>query len=108
MINFQSKNWANVRQHRENGGLVADEGDRHEVEMIFPFDADTIQRRSLEPLETRSVEYTVNTNSMGPFHVRARLKYRNLPPYMLRALGLDDLVEKLKVFTLDDQDASTP
>ena len=32
-----------------------------------------------------------------------RLRYRNLPPYMLRALQLDELVERLRIVDIDEQ-----
>jgi hypothetical protein len=33
--------------------------------------------------------------------IEVALKYRTLPPYILRALQLDDIVDRLKVFTID-------
>ncbi len=72
------------------------------IETIFPFDADYIEKHSLRPLETREVSYTL-PSSIGQqtIQVEVALRYRNLPPYILRALQLDDLVERLQVFTID-------
>ena len=75
------------------------------TEVVFPFDADYIQKNSLEPLETRTVRYVVERHSQ--VEVEASLKYRNLPPYLLRALQLDSLVPRLQVFTIDERDYST-
>ena len=37
----------------------------------------------------------------GDYEVRARLLYRNLPPYVLRELQLDDVVDRLQIFEID-------
>jgi hypothetical protein len=34
--------------------------------------------------------------------IEVALHYRNLPPYVLRALQLDAYVDQLKIFTLDE------
>ena len=128
LANFQSKNIVTARQYKEDGALVSDgSGDnlsqgenaentyqedapqeygtseevRTEYETIFPFDADHIVRRSLAPLEQRELTYPIVTNGQGPYQCNVRLRYRNLPPYMLRALHLHDLVERLQIFDLD-------
>ena len=72
------------------------------VEVVFPFDADYIQKNSLTPLERRTVRYVFARHQ--EIQVEAALKYRNLPPYLLRALQLDDLVPRLQIFTIDEQD----
>ena len=74
-------------------------------EVIFPFDADYIQKNSIEPLEVRTVQYVVDRHSQ--IQVETALKYRNLPPYLLRALQLDELVPKLRIFTIDELEHST-
>ena len=74
-------------------------------EVIFPFDADYIQKNSIEPLEVRTVQYVVERHSQ--IQVETALKYRNLPPYLLRALQLDELVPKLRIFTIDEREHST-
>ena len=53
----------------------------------------------LEPLEQRSFTYVIPEGADG-LPVSISLYYRNLPPYFLRDLGLDDLVERLEIFTL--------
>jgi len=75
------------------------------TETIFPFDADFIYKRSLAPGEVRQVLYTFSGVS-EPVEVSVNLKYRNLPPYVLRALQLDELVSRLRVFTIDSEQAS--
>ena len=75
------------------------------TETIFPFDADFIYKRSLAPEEVRQVSYMFS-GVAEPVEVSVRLKYRNLPPYILRALQLDDLVSRLRIFTIDSDQAS--
>jgi nitrate/TMAO reductase-like tetraheme cytochrome c subunit len=75
------------------------------VETIFPFDATFIYRRSLTPLEVRSLNYTMPSPG-EPVQVSVALKYRNLPPYVLRALGLD--TERLRIFTIDTRELQVP
>ena len=70
-------------------------------ETIFPFDADYIVRRSLKPLEKRTLQYTLPPLD-DDAEVTVRLRYRNLPPYVLRALQLDELVERLQIFDIDE------
>ncbi len=74
-------------------------------EVIFPFDADYIQKNSLRPLEKRTVRYVIPKRAF--ITVETSLKYRNLPPFLLRALQLDHLVPRLRVFTLDEAGFTT-
>lgn len=103
LVNFQSKNWVVSRQYTENGALVAETENRTEYETIFPFDADHIERHSLAPLEKRAINFSVPANRPGPYRVDVAIRYRNLPPYMLRALHLEDLVSRLKIFDIDTE-----
>ena len=94
LVNFQSKNL-----HRH--GNV----DEYYVEeTVFPFDADYIHKDSLAPLEKRTLRYGFERGGGGPsggrLDVEVSLKYRNLPPYLLRALQVGELVDRLQVFTV--------
>ena len=89
LVNFQSKNL--LRQ----GELQ----DLNVLETVFPFDADWIEKQNLAPLEERSLMYIIK-EPKRPFTVDVAVKYRNLPPYLLRALQLEDLVPKLQTFTV--------
>jgi len=73
------------------------------TETTFPMDADYIEKHSLRPLETRVVSYEL-PHSVGQqeLQVQVQLKYRNLPPYILRELQLEELVDRLQVFTIDE------
>ena len=95
LMNFQSKNMV-VTQANEDDELW-------EYETIFPFDADQIIRRSLEPMEKREITITFQRLHQA-FTVNVRLRFRNLPPYLLRALELDDLIERLKIFEIDEKE----
>ncbi len=72
------------------------------TETIFPFDADFIYKRSLAPGEVREVFYTF-PGVAEPVEVSVRLRYRNLAPYVLRAVQADALVSRLRIFTIDSE-----
>ena len=73
------------------------------TETTFPMDADYIEKHSLRPLETRVVSYELpHSVAQQQLQVEVQLKYRNLPPYILRELQLEELVERLQVFTIDE------
>lgn len=91
LVNFQSRN---ILRHGEVELPTIEE-------TVFPFDADFIDKRSIKPLEKRLVSYEFPAVANGTYSVSVRLRYRNLPPYLLRALQLDDLVPRLEIFTID-------
>ncbi len=98
LVNFQSKNITLAASYSSEGqynGGVSEQG-----ESMFPFEANFIEKHSLEPLERRQQEFTV-TCTPDCSEVAVRLRYRNLPPYVLRALGAGELVERLHIFDLD-------
>ena len=92
LVNLQSKNLIRVGEV----GI----SDPEVYETVFPFDANTINRRSLEPLEVRPHTYVLPGLPDG-VSVTVALKYRNLPPYVLRELGLESLTDRLVTFTID-------
>ena len=96
LVNFQSKNLV-----RSDLNLTDDE-EANIFETVFPFDATYIHRKSLKPLESRQLMYSMPSLSSDA-EVRVRLRYRNLPPYVLRALLLDELVERLQIVEIDEQ-----
>jgi nitrate/TMAO reductase-like tetraheme cytochrome c subunit len=97
LINFQSKNLLRFGEINE----------LHVNETVFPFDADWIEKKNLSPGENRSFIYRINQPT-GPYSVDVSLNYRNLPPYLLRALQLDELVPQLKIFTIDSKRVDSP
>jgi hypothetical protein len=104
LVNFQSENITSWRFYDLEGvpGAVTAEST---FLSIFPFDALTIVRHSLEPLEERRIEFPLHGLSVDNVRkVTVELKYRNLPPYLLRALQLDSLVERLHVFDIDTEE----
>jgi hypothetical protein len=93
LVNFQSLNLLRAGDFLVSGYVV--------YETVFPFDADYIFRRSLAPLEARSFAYPLP--ALGPSaRIEVGLHYRNLPPYVLHRLQLDEYVDRLQIFTIDD------
>ena len=89
LVNLQSRN---LLRHGGRDDLSV-------IETVFPFDADWIEKRNLQPLEERNANFVMDKPST-PYTVDVSLNYRNLPPYLLRALQLDHLVPKLQVFEI--------
>jgi hypothetical protein len=98
LSNFQSKNITLAANYSEEGQYTREIVESDEA--MFPFEANYIEKHSLEPLEVRSLSYRFACGP-GCARVEVALQYRNLPPYVLRALGLSELVPRLQVFTLD-------
>ena len=99
LVNLQSSNIYIVRHHIDNGSLQSSE-DRFETSTIFPFDAQSIIRHSLEPLEVREYRWEIeNIGTDATFSVA--LRYRSMPPYVLQALRLDELLDRVQIFTID-------
>ncbi len=75
---------------------------------LFPWRATEHFRRTLEPLHTRTITLFVPVPSTmdGPLSVRARLRFRSHPPFLLRALGLEALVPRVEIQDVDEASAS--
>jgi hypothetical protein len=108
LANLQSKNLVRHGSHQDwiEGTEGSQLPDLVVTETVFPFDANTIVRRSLEPLEKRTYDYIFDAPT-GPYSVTARLRYRNLPPYLLRSLQIPELVERLVIFDIDEKAISS-
>ncbi len=67
--------------------------------VLFPWRASEHLTRAVPPLYQRT--YTlfvpVPDDVAGPIHIDARLRFRSVAPYLLRALGLTELVERLVI-----------
>ena len=106
LVNFQSENVTNWRSWTD-AGFFAEGGMSGSFLSVFPFDALAVVRYSLTPGEERTLVYPfegVGPEDIG--RVTVALQYRNLPPYLLRALQLDELVERLQIFTIDSVEMS--
>ncbi len=71
---------------------------------LFPWRAVEHFRRTLEPRHTRTVTLFVPVPlpMEGPLTVSARLRFRSHPPYLLRALGLDELIARVEIHDIDE------
>lgn len=70
---------------------------------LFPWRAAEHLSTSLSPLYARTYTYFVPTPDtvVGPIHLSARLRFRPVAPFLLRALGLPDLVERVETYEID-------
>ena len=96
LVNFQSRN---LIRHGVQDELEIEE-------TMFPTDANYIERLGLRPYEERIISYTFHTEPDEPLSISVRLRFRNLPPYLLRALQAESLVERLHIFDIDSKNAS--
>jgi hypothetical protein len=66
---------------------------------VFPWKAAEHISGSLPPLYARTVTLFVPTeaDTPGPLTIDARLRYREFAPFLLRAIGLPELVERLEI-----------
>ena len=87
LVNFQSKFVKGIY----------DDGTYEEV--LLPFKAFDIIKNNLMPFEPKSGIYPVSLprNTKGPLTVESRLRYRNLPPYLLDFLGVGELKDRLVI-----------
>lgn len=78
--------------------LLAPNGDPE----IFSWRAVEHVSRSLPPLHERTHTLFVptTTETVGPIEIQARLRFRTHPPFLLRRLGLADLVDRLQVYDI--------
>jgi hypothetical protein len=74
---------------------------------LFPWRALEHFRRTLEPRHTRTATLfiPVTPGMGGPLTIRARLRFRSHPPYLLRALGLAELVPRVEIHDVDTAEA---
>jgi nitrate/TMAO reductase-like tetraheme cytochrome c subunit len=96
LVNFQSRN---LIRHGVQDELEIEE-------TMFPTDANYIERLGLRPYEERIISYTFHTEPDESLSISVRLRFRNLPPYLLRALQAESLVERLHIFDIDSKNAS--
>ncbi|MEZ4439810.1 MAG: cytochrome c family protein [Polyangiaceae bacterium] len=70
--------------------------------ILFPWRAAELRSTAIPPLYRRSYTLFVPTGeaAAGPITIQARLRFRSHGPYLLRALGLDELVEKVAIYDI--------
>jgi hypothetical protein len=81
---------------------------RHGVEGASFINADAQITKTIPPAGVRYATYFItpamkaaNTN----LNVRMRLLFRAIPPYTMRAIGLEHLLDRLLVFTMEESSA---
>ena len=63
-----------------------------------------IFKRGIPPLATKTARYDVKipANAHGPLQLTVRLRYRNLPPHLLKELDIADLRPKLRIVDMQE------
>lgn len=108
LVNYQSQNILVQHNYDEDGTFS--EGDHvTTTDSVFPMDATYIVKRGLEPLEVRPHTYTfplASGTQLDDLTVEVTLRFRNLPPYILRALFADEFIPRLRTVDIDTALAS--
>lgn len=80
------------------------------VPEIFPWRAAEHFSRTIPPLHDRTVTLFVPTDpgAVGPLSIHARLRFRTHAPFLLRALGLEPLLDAVEIVDLDAVDLDVP
>jgi Cytochrome c554 and c-prime len=70
--------------------------------VLFPWRAAELRSTAIPPLYTRTYTLFVPTDSTenGPISLAARLRFRTHGAYLLRALGLDELNDKVTIYDI--------
>ena len=101
LVNLQGEPVTIERSFHDNGQYNDDTSGNNDFlsEAIFPWEGNHIERHGLQPLEVRTFYYNFYCGDCA--RVDVTLYYRNLPPYVVRALGAGGLIDKLQIFALD-------
>lgn len=70
----------------------------------FFWEAHTVRFNTIPAFDSRAVLYTVPPPPggwPGTLEISVRLRFRALPPYLLRAIGVEELVERLPIFDME-------
>lgn len=98
--------WSELDQFGDNDLLSFASGflDERGNPTVFPWLAAEHISNSLSPLFVRTSTLFVPTTAetVGPITIEATLRFRSFPPFLLRALGHGDLVDKLEIIDIDD------
>lgn len=107
LCNLQSTNQV-IRRHYLDNGENDPQGFTEYDDAVFPFQATTIIRNSLKPREVRPIQYSIEVANppQNPYSIDARLRYRNMPPYVLRGMQMADMTSKLQIFDIDQKSAT--
>lgn len=71
----------------------------------FFWEAHAVEFRTIPAFDSHTALYTISAPPGGwsgtELEVSVRLRFRALPPYLLRALGLEEFVERLPIFDME-------
>jgi nitrate/TMAO reductase-like tetraheme cytochrome c subunit len=78
-------------------------------ETLFFWESDFINNNTIAPFENRTVSYQiVAPNSTGQLNLSVRLLFRSFPPYLLRAIGQESLIENVMIFEMESFTQTIP
>ncbi len=69
----------------------------------FPWKAAEHVSNSLAPLAEQTTTFSIQTAAaVGPITIDAKLRYRQTPPFIARALGLGDYVDRIEIHEIGE------
>jgi len=81
-----------------NGKAIDGNGD----ETLFFWEAKAIENNTIPALESRSAVFQIQApTNMENLQLDVRLRFRSFPPYMLRAIGRENLIAELIAFDME-------
>jgi hypothetical protein len=87
-----------------NGTLINRDGEPE----IFPWKAAELVSTTIPPryARTRTLFVPTASDTASPVTIRSRLRFRSHPPFLLRALGLDQLLDKIEIHDIASEEMS--
>jgi hypothetical protein len=77
--------------------------DAHGEETLFFWEAKSAEKNTIAAFRSHTSQYRIEAPSLGTtLELSVRLHFRSFPPYLLRAIGREDLLPELIVFDMDD------
>ncbi len=97
--------WSSLDQYGDDDLISLSSGfiDAEGAPTVFTHVAAEHTSNAISPLYERTYTLFVPTEGAapGPITVSARLRLRSFPPFLLRVIGLEDLVDKVEIYDLD-------
>ncbi|RMG40815.1 MAG: hypothetical protein D6732_03000 [Methanobacteriota archaeon] len=104
LLNYHSEYVANGTLP-EDSLLVLFNGtpiDENGEETPFFWRAASVVNRTIPAFQSRTANYYLFApQTTTPLRLTVRLRFRSFPPYLFRAIGMDDLIDELIIFDME-------
>ncbi len=70
-------------------------------ETLFFWEADRVENNTIPPFGSKTASYEITApEATGGLQIFVRLRFRTFPPYLLRAIQMDELIDDLIIFDM--------